>query len=137
MIKTVKTVALFMLLGTLAVSCQKENMVEPNATEAQACTVRAVSYTIDGVEHLTVLHSDEEWDAFLSWMLALSKEGRQVSFRNPNASNNTAQAKEVITYTTTSEEDAKRWTNKMFDEGYSVTYYFDDDLKAWVCIATN
>ena len=39
MTKTVKTVALFMLLGTLAVSCQKENIVEPNATEAQACTV--------------------------------------------------------------------------------------------------
>lgn len=137
MSKVIKTLAVFMLLGTLAVSCQKENMVEPNATEVQACTVRTVSYTIDGVEHLTVLHGDEEWDAFLSWMLALSKEGRQVSFRNPNASNTTAQAKEVITYTTTSEEDAKRWTNKMFDEGYSVTYYFDDDLKAWVCIATN
>ena len=67
-----------------------------NATEAQACTVRAVSYTIDGVEHLTVLHCDEEWDAFLSWMLALSKEGRQVYFRNLNATGTTAQTKEAI-----------------------------------------
>ncbi|MBQ4478372.1 MAG: hypothetical protein II945_07160 [Bacteroidales bacterium] len=134
--KTVKTVALFMLLGTLAVSCQKENIVEPNATEAQACTVRAVSYTIDGVEHLTVLHCDEEWDAFLSWMLALSKEGRQVYFRNLNATGTTAQTKEVITYTTTNENDAKTWIRKKADEGYAVTMYFDDDLKAWVCIAT-
>ena len=135
--RIVKTVALFMLLGTLAVSCQKETLVESNATEAQVCTVRTVAYTIDGVDHLTVLHGDEEWDAFLSWMLALSKEGRQVSFRNPNASSATTQAKEVITYTTTSEEDAKTWTNKMFENGYTVFYYFDEDLKAWVCIATN
>ena len=88
--------ALCTVLGTLAVSCQKENIVEPNATEAQACTVRAVSYTIDGVEHLAVLHGDEEWDAFLSWMLALSKEGRQVYFRNLNATGTTAQTKEAI-----------------------------------------
>ena len=94
--KTFRTVALMMVLSTLAVSCQKENIVEPNATEAQACTVRAVSYTIDGVEHLAVLHSDEEWDAFLSWMLALSKEGRQVYFRNLNATGTTAQTKEAI-----------------------------------------
>ena len=137
MIKTVKTVALFMLLGTLAVSCQKENMVEPNATEAQACTVRAVSYTIDGVEHITVLHGDEEWDAFLSWMLALSKEGREVSYRNLSATISTTQSKEVITYTTTSEEDAIAWGKKMGDAGYEVTIVFDSDLKAWVCIATN
>ena len=96
MSKVIKTLAVFMLLGTLAVSCQKENIVEPNATEAQACTVRAVSYTIDGVEHLAVLHSDEEWDAFLSWMLALSKDGRQVYFRNLNATGTTAQTKEAI-----------------------------------------
>ena len=94
--KTTKTVALFALLSMLATGCQKENIVEPNATEAQACTVRAVSYTIDGVEHLAVLHSDEEWDAFHSWMLALSKDGRQVYFRNLNATGTTAQTKEVI-----------------------------------------
>jgi len=94
--KTFRTVALCTVLGTLAVSYQKENIVEPNATEAQACTVRAVSYTIDGVEHLTVLHGDEEWNAFLSWMLALSKEGRQVYFRNLNATGTTAQTKEAI-----------------------------------------
>ncbi len=137
MSKVIKTLAVFMLLGTLAVSCQKENMVEPNATEVQACTVRTVSYTIDGVEHLTVLHGDEEWNAFLSWMLALSKEGRQVSFRNLNAASNNIQSKEVVTYTTTSEDDAITWGKKMADDGYEVIIYFDNDLKAWVCIATN
>ena len=93
---TFKKVAFVAMLTVAAAGCQKENIVEPNATEAQACTVRAVSYTIDGVEHLAVLHSDEEWDAFLSWMLALSKEGRQVYFRNLNATGTTAQTKEAI-----------------------------------------
>ena len=41
MSKVIKTLAVFMLLGTLAVSCQKENIVEPNATEVQACTVKS------------------------------------------------------------------------------------------------
>ena len=37
--KTFRIMALCTVLGTLAVGCQKENIVEPNATEAQACTV--------------------------------------------------------------------------------------------------
>ena len=45
---------------------------------------------------MTVLHGDEEWNAFHSWMLALSKEGRQVYFRNLNATGTTAQTKEAI-----------------------------------------
>ena len=94
--KVIKTVAIFLALGTMFTGCQKENIVEFNTTEIQASTVCTVVYVIDGVDHMTVLHGDEEWDAFLSWMLALSKEGRQVYFRNPNATGTTAQTKEAI-----------------------------------------
>ena len=36
---TFKKVAFVAMLTVAAAGCQKENLVEPNATEAQACTV--------------------------------------------------------------------------------------------------
>ena len=94
--KVFRIMALCTVLGTLAVSCQKEqtDSLIPGMEEANA--TYSVCYYIDGVEHMTVLHGDEEWNAFLSWMLALSKDGRQVYFRNLNATGTTAQTKEVI-----------------------------------------
>lgn len=49
--QNVITVALFAVLATMAVSCQKENLVEPQSAFAEIGTVRTVSYAVDGVAH--------------------------------------------------------------------------------------
>ena len=45
------SVALFVVLATMAVSCQKENLVEPQSTTAEVGTVRTVLYAVDGVAY--------------------------------------------------------------------------------------
>ena len=44
--------ALFLVLMTMAVSCQKENIVEPQSATAEVGTVRTVLYAVDGVQHI-------------------------------------------------------------------------------------
>lgn len=84
--RNIITVALFAVLATMAVSCQKENLVEPQSTVAVIGTVRAVSYTVDGVTNQIILQNDAEWDAFVDSMLSLSAQGHDVRFVNESAS---------------------------------------------------
>lgn len=83
--KQVISVALFAVLATMAVSCQKENFVEPQSSVAEVGTVRTVSYAVDGVAHQVTLHGDAEWDAFVDSMMSLSEQGYDVRIINENA----------------------------------------------------
>lgn len=51
--KHVIPVALFAVLATMAVSCQKENVMDfaPETTVSEAGTVYTVQYAVDGVLH--------------------------------------------------------------------------------------
>lgn len=63
--KHIIPVALFAVLATMAVSCQKEDIMEPQSTIAEISTVRTVLYAVDGVEHRVTLHGDDEWTSFV------------------------------------------------------------------------
>ena len=94
--RNIITVALFAVLVTIAVSCQKENLVEPQSTVEVIGTVRTVSYTIDGVTNQIILQNDAEWDAFVDSML-------------------------FQTITTPDQEKAKAWSKEKADQGYTVS----------------
>lgn len=133
--KTFTTIALFAVLGTLAVSCQKENIIDETNIVAENGTVYTVSYAVDGVTHQLTLVGDEAWQAFLNRMLALAEEGHEVSFRNEEAASRVISTKEVVTYTTDNGEDALNWAEKMVDDGYTVTITFDKEKKTYTCYA--
>lgn len=133
--KTFRTVALMMVLSTLAVSCQKETLVEPEVVGSQVNNVQTMVYYVDGVESRITLHNEAEWDAFMAWMLALTREGREVSFYNPETIDDTVSTKEVVTYKTPSEEDANKWAAHMVANGYSVSIVYDTKSHEYVCTA--
>lgn len=83
--KQVISVALFTVLATMAVSCQKENIVEPQSSVVVVGTVRTVSYAVDGVVRQITLHDDAEWDAFINNMMSLSEQGYDVRIINESA----------------------------------------------------
>ncbi len=119
--RNIITVALFAVLATMAVSCQKENLVEPQSTVAEIGTVRAVSYTVDGVTNQIILQNDAEWDAFVDSMLSLSAQGHDVRFVNESASLQELPTKDVQTITTPDQEKAKAWSKEKADQGYNVS----------------
>ena len=132
--KKMITVALFAVLGTLAVSCQKENMMEPLVYEMETEGTYLITYSIDGVSQQVRLSGDEELRAFLRRLTALAREGHRVSVRKTNT-NSQASTKEVITYHTTSEDDANEWAAKMLNDGYDVTIDYDEKTGEFICIA--
>jgi len=133
--KTITTIALFAVLGTMAVSCQKENFVNETTVVEENVTVYTVSYTVDGVTHQLTLIGEEAWQDFLHYMLALAEEGHQVTFRNEEAASRAVPTKETVTYTTTNGDDAIVWADKMIGQGYSVTIKFDEKSGVYTCIA--
>ena len=134
--KTIRIVACLALLGTTAISCQKENFGDTCIATEENMAVYAVSYSIDGVSHSVTLVGDAAWADFLNWMLALSEEGHNVAFRlNTNQQVNST--KEEITYTTSNKDDAHAWAKTKTEEGYTVYISFDDKTGIYTCLAVN
>ena len=133
--KTFTTIALFAVLGSLAVSCQKENIIDETNIVAENGSVYKVSYTVDGVTHQLTLVGDEAWHDFLNRMVALAEEGHEVTFRNEEAASRIVSTKETVTYTTPNHDDAINWAAKMADDGYTVTIIFDEENKVYNCYA--
>ncbi len=133
--KVFTTIALFAVLGTLAVSCQKENELDYSITIAEGNNVYNVCYTVDGVTYRVPFIGDEAWKAFVKRMIALAEEGHKVRFRIENASFQAASAKQTEIYTTTDKDDAYRWAEQKGKEGYDVTIEYDERTGKFTCIA--
>ena len=133
--KTFTTIALFAMLGTLAVSCQKENIIDETSIVVENGKVYTVSYTVNGVTHQLTLVGDDAWHDFLNRMFALVEEGHEVSFRNDETASRIVSAKEVVTYSTKNRDEAFSWAEAMAEDGYSVTISFDKKTGVYTCEA--
>ena len=129
------TAVFLAVLGTLAVSCLKENPVEPSGTGVQDETVYNVCYSVDGVTMRDTLYGQAEWNTFLHRLVALAKEGHEVSFRDGNAAGSAVAPKETVTFVSKNEEEVVRWSTTMFDDGYEVTIVYNEETDEFTCIA--
>lgn len=136
--KHIIPVALFTVLATMAVSCQKENAMDiaPETVVSEAGTVYTVQYAVNGVLHSITISNDGEWDAFMQTVFALSREGYDVRIMDENRPANGFSTKETQVYTTTNESNASTWTQKKVLGGYQVTVVYNQNTGEYTCIAT-
>lgn len=132
--KIIKPIAIFLAFSMTAVSCQKEITTIPTTGNAITNTETMVYYTSNGESGSTNLPDDDAWDAFLDRMMALAREGNSVSFSGHQVTGQSL-SKESVVYTTTSEDDAKRWSKEMVLQGYEVTVDYDKTTGIYTCIA--
>ena len=132
--KTIRTVAVFAVLGMMAVSCQKEQVIDPQINVTEANAMYTIHYTIDGVSYTEIINGEASWHQFLLKMFALAREGHRVTFCDSSQSG-VSVSKEVVTYTTTSEDDAIEWASKMIADGYSVDIEYDKRTGIYTCTA--
>ena len=128
-----KTASLLAALTLAATACQKENEVYPIVGTEQTMETIHVVYSINGEVFQATL-SESEWDAFVERMLALAREGYEVSF-SKNRSTLSSQSKERVTFTTKDEKKALDWADEMSNQGYSVTITFDQNTGEYTCVA--
>jgi len=128
--------ALLATLGLAATSCQKENITESGRIATEMCAEKTLHYTIGGMHFSQTVNNEEEYDALLMRLIALSREGYDVNIFGNNYTYGAVASKEVITYTTQSESDAVAWTKQKIHEGYSVSVTFNEETGYYTCIAT-
>lgn len=126
-------VAFLAALSLAATSCQKTEFVDTNVISGQTADTFYVVYSINGEVYQCYL-GELEWDAFVERMLALAREGYEVSF-SKNRSSLTSQSKEKVTFVTDSEKEAHEWSNEMANQGYYVTITYDQGTGKYTCIA--
>lgn len=128
-----KKIALLAVLSLAATSCQKtDNFFTSVCTEQTTGTIHAI-YSINGVVYHATL-GESEWDAFVERMVALAREGYEVSF-SKNGTSLTSQSKEKVTFVTTDAEEAQKWSHQMTDQGYIVTISYNQGTGEYTCIA--
>ena len=132
--RIIKTVAIATILSLTVVSCQKELAIEPQGNETEVCTVYTVRYAINGVPHCVTLYGDDALQMFIDQMLALAREGHEVSFSQRDSSQ-VVSSKEQIVYTTTSEQDANAWSLQKIREGFEVSIQYNPRTGVYTCTA--
>lgn len=134
--KNIISVALLVVLTGMAVSCQKENLVEPQTSIAEKGTVYTVQYAVDGVLHSATIHNDAEEQALMQYLLSLSREGYTVVFYDEDAYSHSVGTKDTQVHTTTSEANAGSWSLQKIHDGYQVSVTYNSATGEYVCIAT-
>lgn len=132
--KTFKTIALFSVLGLVAVSCQQEPMVELT-TIASSPYEHCVVYAYDGMNHQLSFTSEEDWLLFLDQLFALAESGKPVTICNAESRVSTKQTRKIVTYTTENRKDAYTWASSMEAEGYRVSISYDKTTGIYTCTA--
>ncbi len=131
--RTVRNLALLAALALATTACQKDNEMLPlNSTEQTSETIQVV-YAINGEVYQTTLN-ESEWDAFIERMLALAREGYEVTFSR-NTSSLASQSKEKFIYVTNNKQEAYAWAHNMSNQGYIVTITYDETTGEFTCIA--
>ena len=90
-----KIAVICLLLGTMVVGCQKDNVFESTDVVTQNGTVRTVIYSINGEERQITLVGESTWSEFLHQLIAMSEEGYRVSFRSSSRTSSVSVAKDM------------------------------------------
>ena len=67
-------------------------------------------------------------------MMALARQGYNVVIYSGNRTVG-ASTKEIVTFTTTDEDEAKQWAKDMTNQGYDVQISYEPKTGIWTCIA--
>jgi len=129
--KNVKTIVA-LLAALMAAGCQKELPVVAESSVANSDII--ASYSAGAMNGSVNLPDEQAWDDFLDKMFALAREGFQVTI-STNPFSHTNQTKDVVTFTTTDEAEAKHWTKQMANEGYEVNISYDNKTGIYTCTA--
>ena len=135
----VKAVLLSVAVSGTMVSCQKDEMVIPSHEMSQknlAHQELTLRYWIDGVEHYGEFASQEEMSNFISYLIGLTINGKEITIGGSEKPSLAPEADDKLTFTTSDKAEMKLWADKMRNKGYYVTVNFDKESGLFTGTAT-
>ncbi len=127
--KSTKTVLLIGTMGLAFASCQKDNLLIDRPVSSVIVS-QNYSFSVNG----EIFSSNEDWNILMGRLLALAREGYEVTVFNNNVASPLS-CKETVTFTTSDPDEATVWSKHMYEEGYTVTISYDDKTGIYTCIA--
>ena len=135
----VKAVLLSVAVSGTMVSCQKDEMVIPSHEMSQknlAHQELTLRYWIDGVEHYGEFASQEEMSNFISYLIGLTINGKEITIGGSEKPSLAPEADDKLTFTTSDKAEMNKWALEMQDKGYYVKYSFDEKTGLYTGTAT-
>ncbi|MBR7168566.1 MAG: hypothetical protein IKD33_07135 [Bacteroidales bacterium] len=129
------------LAGTMA-SCQKDefsNEMVPSqemSLKEKAHISLTLRYWIDGVEYNQSFASKAEENAYISYLIGLTLEGREITIGGSENPSLAPEADDKLTFETEDKEAMDTWATEMKDKGYNVKYNFDKERNLYIGTAT-
>ena len=130
------------LAGTMA-SCQKEEfsseMVVPSHEMSQKVLAHqelTLRYWIDGVGYSASFESEAEKKAFISYLIGLTLEGREITIGGSEKPSLAPEADDKLTIETRDKDVIDTWALEMERKGYKVSCRFDKERNLYIGTAT-
>ena len=141
--RSLKTMLLGVVLAGAMASCQKDEfsneMVVPSHEMSQknlAHVSHTLCYWIDGVGYSTSFTSEAEKSAYISYLINLTLEGKEITIGGSQNPRLAPEAPDKQTFKTADEVEMNKWALEMQDKGYEVSYKFDKETGLYTGTAT-
>ena len=137
-----RTVLLTAALAGTMTSCQKDefsNEMVPSQEMSlffKAHVSLTLRYWIDGVEYNQNFASKAEESAYISYLIGLTLEGREITIGGSENPSLAPEADDKITIETKDRTEIDTWATEMKDKGYKVSCRFDKERNLYIGTAT-
>ena len=133
--KRKKTFGAFVAISLLVPGCKKENIIDTLDNSRYGKPVFDVEYQFGGAVQTKTLHGDGEYDALLDELMLQVQAGDTVWFSVVGAADPESNPQEPIVFQTTSEREARQWTEQMANRGYTVQIMYNTHTRTYTCTA--
>ena len=129
------------LAGTMA-SCQKDefsNEMVPSqemSLKEKAHVSHTLQYWIDGVEYNASFTSEAEKSAYISYLIGLTLEGKEITIGGSENPSLAPEADDKLTIETKDSTEIDTWALEMERKGYKVSCSFDKERNLYIGTAT-
>ena len=137
-----KAVLLSVAMAGVITSCQKEEfqneiLVSHEMSQKNLAHVsHTLRYWIDGVGYSTSFTSEAEKSAYISYLIGLTLEGREITIGGSENPSLAPEADDKLTFTTSDKAEMDVWAKTMERKGYIVDIDFDKETGLYTGTAT-
>jgi len=123
------------VLSMVFTNCQKEDSFESQNNAFEQMSMFTVNYIVDGVTNRVTLFGEENLDKFIKYTMSLVSQGHSVRVFVDELYYPSLGAKDSVTTTKDSEEEAEEWVREKVKEGYVAGATLSQDGTTYICIA--
>ena len=137
-----KVVLLSVAMAGVMTSCQKEEfqneiLVSQEMSQKNLAHVsHTLRYWIDGVGYSTSFTSEAEKSAYISYLIGLTIEGREITIGGSEKPSLAPEEDDRLTFTTSDKAQMDVWATEMEDKGYKVSCRYDKETGLYTGTAT-